>query len=445
MKRLVLSIAFFVGLIVSPTTGILGLTLETALQTTIEKNPEIQKAKHGLEQATGKRLVFRSVGLPDGIIGIAAGAQGGHRAGEKSIQVFGFGYGAFTQPLFNAAVPASFRRGNVEVLIAQQRLNVAVAQQLHAARIAFYSALYNRSLHSLRDEQRNRLAENVVSQKARYEAGLVDRGAYTAAEVETQNQNPRVESAERAYSDAILKLTEETGGALDAGAILSNPEGDLVFAEIEVNLKAATTDALEHRPDLKLARLIVRAANEDQRIIAAGYYPVINATISGELLPVSGTRRTREDSDRRTDDIASSEIRSGGAYTWHVIDNGKVYGAVMKQREVREINEVELKKLEADVPRELSRIQNNLKAIATKQNALKDATTAAEQDATVVQQNLASGVASQFEFRQVESTLLETKSALVSLAYQQKLALAEWDRALGRYLQFSDDTAQNVH
>jgi hypothetical protein len=45
----------------------------------------------------------------------------------------------------------------------------------------------------------------------------------------------------------------------------------------------------------------------------------------------------------------------------------------------------------------------------------------------------------------MESTLLETRSAVVSLAYQQKVALAEWDRATGRYFQFSDDTARNVH
>jgi outer membrane protein TolC len=445
MKRLFLPAALFCGLIISSAAPTFGLTLEAALQTTIEKNSEIQKARYGLEQAAGQRLIIRAVGLPDGVIGIVAGIQGGHRAGEKSIQAFGFGYGNFLQPFFNAAVPASFRRGNVELLIAQQRLNVEVAQQLHAARIAFYSALYNRSLRSLREEQRSRLEENIVSQKARYEAGLVDRGALTGAEVETRNQDPRVESAQRAYGDAILKLAEEIGSDLDAGATLPNPEGELVFAPIDVDLNAGTTAALERRADLKLARLIVRAANEDQRIIEAGYYPVINATISGELLPVSGTRRTTENSDRRTDDIASSEIRAGGVYTWHVIDNGKVYGAVMKQREAREINEVELRKLEADVPRELSRIQNSLKAIATKQSALKDATAAAEQNETIVQQNLASGVASQFEFRQVESALLETKSALVSLAYQQKVALAEWDRALGRYFQFSDDSTRNVH
>ena len=40
------------------------VTLENVLQTTLEKNPVIQEAKMGLEQATGQRLVFRSVAWP---------------------------------------------------------------------------------------------------------------------------------------------------------------------------------------------------------------------------------------------------------------------------------------------------------------------------------------------------------------------------------------------
>src|SRR5450631_2538209 len=108
MKRLFLPAAFLCCLIASSSPRTFGLTLEAALQTAIEKNPEIQRAKCGLEQADGQRLIFRAVGLPDAVIGIVAGVQGGHRAGEKSIQAFGFGYGNFLQPLFNAAVPASF-------------------------------------------------------------------------------------------------------------------------------------------------------------------------------------------------------------------------------------------------------------------------------------------------------------------------------------------------
>jgi hypothetical protein len=36
-------------------------------------------------------------------------------------------------------------------------LNDAVVDQLHAARLAFYSALYNRSVESIRREQQRRL------------------------------------------------------------------------------------------------------------------------------------------------------------------------------------------------------------------------------------------------------------------------------------------------
>ena len=439
--RIVISIA----LAIACTSASAGITLQTAMQTTVDKNPEIQKAKSRLEQAAGRRLIFRAVALPDGLIGVTAGDQGGHRAGVDSNQPFGFGYGSFFQPLFDAKIPASYRRGDVEVLIAQQQLNIAMETQLHTTRLSFYSALYNRSLHTLRDEQRRRLEENANSQKARYEAGLVDRHAFSSAQLQARELDPRVEAAERGYGDALLTLTQAMGNNLDNNASLSEPEGELNLAHVDVDLGAETTAALTHRADLQLARLLVRAAEEDQRIIEAGYYPTITVTVAGELIPVSGIRRDSEGSPRRTDDIVSSEVRAGLASTWHVIDNGKVYGAVMKQHQIREINELELRKLEAAVPRDLARLRNALQAIATKQSELSTATVAAEQNAAIVQQNLASGLVSQLDDRLTESTLLETQSALVSLAYQQRLALAEWDRATGRYFQFSEDSARNVH
>ena len=46
-------------------SGLVPSRLETVLQTTLEKNPAIQEAKSGLEQAAGQRLVFRSVVWPD--------------------------------------------------------------------------------------------------------------------------------------------------------------------------------------------------------------------------------------------------------------------------------------------------------------------------------------------------------------------------------------------
>jgi outer membrane protein TolC len=418
------------------------VTLETVLDATLEKNLAIQQARLNLEQAAGQRLILRSVMWPEARVGVPAGVQGGHRAGENSTKVFGFVRGWFAQPLFNAAIPPSLRRGDVGLLIAQQQLNVAVVEQLHAARLAFYAAIYNHDLQSLREKQRKRLDENVASQKDRYEAGLIDRSAFTSATVQARELDSQIESARRAYAEAQLKLAEAMGRDLGSEATLPNAEGELQFATVVLDLDSDTAAALERRVDLKLARLLVRAANEDQRIIQARYYPAVTGSFRADYIPVSGIHR--EGSTSRTQDFISSEIREAAACTWQVIDNGKVGGAVLKQGKAREINEIACRKLESNVGSELLRIRNDLKAIEARRNSLTSAVDAAEQEVTAVEQNLAGGLASQLEYRVAEGGYLKTKSGLLEAIYLHNVALAEWDRATGRYLQFSDDTRQNV-
>jgi outer membrane protein TolC len=256
---------------------------------------------------------------------VPAGLQYGHRAGESGLKGFGVGRGALDQTLFNVAVPHSLRRGDVGVLIAQQQLNVAVVEQLHAARLAFYSALYNRSLESIRKEQQQRLQENVATQKNRFESGLTDRGAFGSASIQASELQPQIESARRAYLDAQLQLAQAM--AIDpAERTLPEPDGELEFVPKHLNLNSETAAALERRADVKLARLFVRATNEDERIIAADYYPKVAGGLRGEWVPVTGIHR--QGSTSRTQDFIGSEIRERAAYTWRVVDNGKVGGAV---------------------------------------------------------------------------------------------------------------------
>jgi len=412
------------------------VTLQTVLQRTLERNPNIQEAKSGLEQAAGKRLVFRSVALPDAELGLPAGVQAGHRAGESGVKGFAVGRGVLSQTLFNAGLPASLRRGDVEVLIAQQQLNVAVVEQLHAARLAFYAALYNHSLESIRGEQQQRLEENVATQKTRFDAGLADKSTLTSATVQASELQAQIQSAHRAYLGAQLQLAEAM--AIDpAKAPLPEPEGELQSIPKRVDVDSETAAALQRRADLKLARLFMRAANEDQRIIEADYYPTIIGSLPGEYVPVTGIHR--EGSTSKTQDFIGSEIREKATYTWRVVDNGKVGGAVLRARSAREINELTCRKLEINIPRELSRIANELKETEVREKSLASATASAEESARAVQQNLASGLASPLEYRVTQNFFLETKSGLLDAIYQHNLAMAEWDRATGRYFQFFDD------
>jgi outer membrane protein TolC len=410
------------------------VTLQEVFRTTLERNPEILEAKAGLEQAAGQRLVFRSIVWPDFEVGVPAGVQYGHRSGENGVKGFAVGRGNLQQVLFNMAVPPSLRRGDIEVLIAQQQLNVAVVQQLHAARLAFYAALYNRSLESIRNEQLQKLQENVATQKNRIDAGLADRSAFTSASTLANELVPQIEGAQRAYRDAQLNLAQAMG--IDpVKSSLPEPEGELQFVSKQIDVDAETAAALQRRVDLKLARLFVRAANEDQRIIAADYYPAVVGSIPGEWVPVSGIHR--QGSTSKTQDFIGSEIREKAAYTWRVIDNGKVGGAVLRARAAREENELTCRKLEGNVTRELPRIANNIQAIAARERSLASATAAAEESAQTVKENVANGLVSPFEYRVTQNGFLRTKSGLLDAIYQHNVALAEWDRATGRYFQFS--------
>jgi outer membrane protein TolC len=417
------------------------ITLDAVLDTTLDKNPVIQQAKANVEQAAGQRLVLRSIMWPDVKIAAPGGVQGGHRAGESATKAFGFARGFFSQALFNAAIPPVRRLGDINLLIAEQQLNVAVVEQLHGARLAFYTALFNRELESIGADQQRRLDENVASQQSRHEAGLTNRSAFVDATVQARELESRIQIAQRAYGAAQLRLAEAMGVASDSP--LPEPDGKLQFEPLDVDVKSETARALEQRADLKLAHLFVRAANEQERIIEAGYYPAVVGNVIGDYVPVSGIHR--EGSTRRTDDFIGSEVREGAAYTWRVIDNGKVIGAAMRQRATREMNELTCRKLETNVGRELLRIHDELSGIEARQKSLAAATTAADESAGVVAQNLASGLASQLEYRLTQNGFLQTKSGLLTAIYEHNLARAEWDRATGRYFQFSDNTASNAH
>jgi outer membrane protein TolC len=420
------------------------LTLEQALARTVENNPIIQQARANLEQAAGRRIVLRATSLPAARVGVFAGLQGGERAGEKEVQPFAFGQGFLGQPLFHAGIPASYRRGNIEVLLAQQRLHMAMTEQLHIARVAYLTAAYNESLQTLGEAQRQRLASNVEAQADRYEAGTADRMAVTVARLLEQEINPRLEESRRVRGGALLTLAQAMGEDLGPQGQLPVVDAQLQFANVQVSAERAAPQAIATRPDLQIARLLVRAAEEDQRMIEAAYFPTVNFNVSGDYIPVSEIRRGSEGSARRSDDIISSEMRYGLAYSWRVVDSGRTAGAAKRQRAVREINEVVLARLENEVPRELTRLENELRGLAARHAALTQAATVSEQSLADVQDNLRSGLSSQLEYRTAEGSFLESRAGVLSAAFEQQLALADWDRTTGRYLRFSNGSARNV-
>jgi AcrR family transcriptional regulator len=248
--------------------------------------------------------------------------------------------------------------------------------------------------------------------------------------------------AELTFWSGALTDAQAMGDNLAPGAVLPSPQGTLEFQPVSFPLEGETAAALDRRPDLRLARLLVRASREDQRIVNAAFYPRLDLTLYGQYVPKTNLRQPGAPS---TTNLVSSEILGGASYTWRVIDNGKVSGASLQQQSAREMNELQLQKLETSVGRELAGLTNNFRAIAARHDSLSKAVEVAEKNVAVVEQSWQQGLASQLEFRTAETDLLATRSGILKAAYQQEMTRAEWDRATGRYFQFSDDATPKVH
>ena len=427
-----------VVLVLGGAAGARGITLDAALARTLAHNPQIAQARAAVEEATGERLLFHARALPNLEINLPTGVQGGDRAGQDANEPFAFVEADLQQPIFDAAISASSRRGDLAVLIATQRLNVAIVTRLHAARIAFYTALHDSALEQFGRSQQRRLDENRRSEEARYAAGAVTRGALASATLQARELDPQIEEAHRAFGAAQLELATALGANLEATAQLPSPDGQLTFAPVEFSLDKATAAALERRADLRLARLLLQATREDERIAASGSLPRLEFTLLGRYIPEAGLREANSGTSQRADDIITSEISPGLGYTWRVLDNGEVGGAVLRARALREINALRLRQLERSVGRELAALQNNLRAIAARHASLLQAVEVAEKNVAAVEQSWQQGLASQLEFRTAETGLLATRRGLLDATYAQNVARAEWDRATGRYFQFAN-------
>src|SRR5947208_2850909 len=82
-------------------------------------------------------------------------------------------------------------------------------------------------------------------------------------------------------------------------------------------------------------------------------------------------------------------------------------------------------------------IANDIETIAAREKSLASASASAEESAQTVRENVATGLASLLEYRVTQTGFLKTKSGLLDAVYQHNVALAELDRATGRYFQYS--------
>jgi outer membrane protein len=416
------------------------VALPQCFEEALARNPAIQQQRTEVERAAGTKLVFTSRALPRLSAQVRAGDREGSLYGAGGI--FSILTAAFAQPLVDTGIPASLRRGKLEVLIAEQNLNLTVINELHALRQAYLRALLSRDLLDLHEQIEKRLEANHESQRELLDAGAGTRQAVMQAEIQVLNLKPSLAAYRQQYFDARTQLAERMGRAMSnptgsAGALrLPLPTGDLDYAPVAFDAERESARALQRRSDLVLLRRVVEATGEEKRMIQAGYFPFITLTASTLFIPenVLLSKQTDVVAGRET---RASEARAGATLSWRVVDNGRVTGASRRTESVREGYRIALRKLEANVPRELAGVAQALENADARLAGLNKAVAESEENLKLVETQVILGEATQLDFLNAQRNLLLVRAGVLQALYDHESARAELDRATGAYLEFA--------
>ena len=454
-----------VALALAPAARAETLTLEDCLRETAANNPAIIAARLEVQRATGIRLVLRARALPTlGVTG-TVGYQGAQDTQTLAQRVRQPGGGATTtrttsaraaqfiligtenleQPLFDAAIPAAWRRGDVGVQLARQNYYTAAVAQLYLTRALFYQTLRMQERGALLRQAGEVISTNVRTVEGLVNAGLRGRPDLLSAQVRLANFDPGVAEAAGGYRSSLALLLQRLGRRLGPGPGGADAldrialRGTLDEAALRFDAEAIGREALARRPDLQALREAVRASREDANIARGGYYPRVRLYVAGELLPQSFVRSNRPNAIRSTDQVQTTEIRPGVRGDWTIIDTGTVRGEAQRIDATRAETEVLLQRAERNIPGELAGVRALLDRSAATLETLQGNVDVAQNTLNIINAGVAQGINSQLEFLDAQSGFLETQLGIVDAKFALSVARNEFDRITGRFLKYVAD------
>ncbi len=446
-------------------------TLDQAILTALQRNPDIMRARQEIERTKGLYLEVRAAVLPQiaatgafadtdphlqslGGFGSTTTAGGGGGVtptpspGPTATPVPVPGTSAFTS--FSSversysvqiqATQAVFAGGR---LVSQIRsadfqrdstfygFRNAIDQTVATVRQQFSLVLLNQALIGVQEESVKLLQSQLQDQQNRFEAGTVPRFNVLQAQVALSNQYPQLISARNNYRIAQLQLAKTIGLDFDprrGDAAPLEAVGALTYVPRAMPLPEAIEVAKANRPFLKEQKANVLANRAQIGVARADFFPQLSATIAEEVRSNPYTDNPR--------DVRNGYV-FGATGNWAIWDWGATYGRVKQARSILEQSKVTLddavRQVELEVQQAYSNLIQGRELIQSQEKNVEQANEALR----LASARLGAGAGTQLEVLDARVQLTTAQSTQLQALYTYDTAVAEFDRATATEVTYS--------
>jgi outer membrane protein len=305
-------------------------------------------------------------------------------------------------------------------------------QVIATVKTEFYQVVVNKELIAVQEESVHLLESQLKDQQNRFEAGTVPRFNVLQAEVALYNQIPQLIQARNAYRISQLTLAKTLGLDFDplrgTGAPLE-VLGEMPYTPREINLVAAIESGKQHRPFLKQARANVLNQVEQVHVALSGFFPNLNTSGGYEV-----------DSSPFTTDF--SKVSQGWVFgltgNWAVWDSGLTYGQVKQQRallsETKITYDDDVRQVELEIQQAYSNLLQNRELIQSQEKNVEQA----EEAVRLAKARLDAGAGTQLDVLNAQVQLETAQSTRLQSLFGYNSTLAEFDRVTGAQSVFTE-------
>ncbi len=426
-------------------------TLVEAIETALQRNPEIQRTRQEIERTKGLYIELRAQALPRVDANSAFNDTDQALFMNKGGPTIPGGGGTFAsgtgrvEDFYNVTLQASqivFAGGRVVSQIRGadfQRdssyfaFRNAIDQVIASVRQQFYQVLLNRGLIGVQEESVRLLESQLRDQQNRFEAGTVPRFNVLQAQVALSNQNPNLITAQNNYRISRLQLAKTIG--LDFDPMRENPlpievVGELHFEPRNIPLSEAIRIARERRPFLKQQKANILNFAEQVHVARAGFFPQISA---------SGGYRSQSSifsDDPR--DVSTGYI-FGATGNWAIWDMGATYGRTKQARAILQESKISyddsLRQVDLEVQQAYSNLQQNRELFRSQEKNVEQA----EEAERLAAARLAAGAGTQLDVLNAQVQLATARSTQLQALAGYNSTLAEFDRVTATEVTYSSE------
>src|SRR6266487_6523512 len=371
-------------------------TLDQAIITSLQQNPDILRAKQEIERTKGVVLEIGAQALPlitpradltwtdpklggssfsstTGGTDLTGGGTGGGGSGTSTsrtdtayaIRITG------TQLVFNYSTFRAIRGTFLQRDSAYFAFRNTVDQVIATVKTQFYQVILNRALITVQEEAVRLLESQLKDQQNRFEAGTVPRFNVLQAQVQLYNQIPQLIAARNNYRISVLQLAKTLGLDFNPARGIATPlrvSGDLTYIPRKIDLLAAIEEGKRNRPFLKQQRANVLNQIEQVHVAIGSWLPNVNATGGGEWLSNQFNSSFGDVSKGWLTTVTGS---------WPIWDSGMAWGKIQQQRAILSQQEIayddDVRQVELEVQQATSNLQQSRETIVATEKNLETA------------------------------------------------------------------------